>query len=66
MAATGWPELIDPGQDLSEQLFRDSALDKQEREVATVVEHVRADFDQLLAQGGERPVLDLFRRAHDC
>jgi hypothetical protein len=60
-AASGvdfWPELIDAAQDLCEQRSRHRHLGQLEHHVAAVAHDPGADLDQLLAQGGERPMLD--------
>ena len=41
---------------------RDRHLGHLERDVSTVPDHPRADLDQLLAQRGQRPLLDPIRQ----
>ena len=54
-----WPELIDAAQDLCEQRSRHRHLCQLEHHVAAVADDSGTDLDQLLAQRGERPMLDL-------
>ena len=57
-----WPESIDPAQDLGEQRPRHRHLGQLEDEVAAVAHDPGADLDQLLAQRGQRPMLDPLRQ----
>ena len=62
------PEQRDPTEDLGEQRSRHRHFGQLEHDVAAVADDSGTDLDQLLAQGGERPLLDLLRqrqRAHE-
>ena len=48
--------------DLLEHLLWDSDLGHLEDNIAAVAHHLRADLDQLVLQGRQRPVLDRLRR----
>jgi hypothetical protein len=56
------PEPRDPTENLGEQRSRHRHFGQLERDVAAVADDSRTDLDQLLAQGGERPLLDLLRQ----
>jgi hypothetical protein len=57
------PESVDPAQDLREQRPWHRHLGQLEHDVAAMAYDPGADLDQLLAQGGQRPMLDPLR--HD-
>jgi hypothetical protein len=61
-----WSEPIDPAEDLGEQGARHRYLGQLEHDVATVAHDPGADLDQLLAQRGQRPMLDPLRQANVC
>ena len=46
-------ELIDPAEDVGEQVTRDSDLGHLEDDLATVADNLRADLDELFAQRGQ-------------
>ncbi len=54
-----WSQIIDQAQYFSEQVPRHRHLGQLERDVPPVTDDLGADLDQLLAQSGQRPVLDL-------
>ena len=56
------PGVIDPAQDLGEQRPRHRHLGELEDHVAPVPHDPGADLDQLLAQGRQRPLLNLLRQ----
>ena len=64
--ARPWPQPVDPPQDLGEQRSRHRHLGQLEDDVAAVAHDAGADLDQLLAQGRQRPVLDLLAAAPAC
>ena len=51
-------QFIDPPQDSPKQVPRHGNLRQLERDVATMADNFGPDLDQLLAQSGQRPVLD--------
>ncbi len=57
-----WPQPVNQAQNLSEQGSCDGHLRHLESDVTAVAHDPRADLDQLLAQRGQRPVLDLLRQ----
>ena len=57
-----WPQPVNSAQDLSEQSSLDGDLRHLERDVATMADNFGPDLDLLLAQSGQRPVLDLLRQ----
>ncbi len=61
----GWPQPVNQAQDLGEQNSGDSDLCELKGNVATVPHDLRADLDELVAQGGERPMLDLLRQRQE-
>ena len=58
----GCPEAVDQPQDVTEQSPWDRDLGELEGDIATVANHLGTDFDQLLPQRGQRPVVDLLRQ----
>jgi hypothetical protein len=56
------PEPRDPTEDLGEQRSRHRHFGQLEHDVAAVAGDSGTDLDQLLAQGGERSLLDLLRQ----
>ncbi len=52
---------VDTAQDVGEQVFRDADLCHLERDIAAMAHDLRADLDELVAQRGQGPVLDLLR-----
>ena len=57
------PQFCDEAQNLLEHLLWDGNLGHLEGDVTAVAHDLRADFDQLLPQARQRPVLDrLWRR----
>src|SRR5258708_12250699 len=56
------PQFRDEPQNLLEHLLRDGDLGHLEDDIAAVARHLRADLDQLVLQGRQRPVLDRLRR----
>jgi hypothetical protein len=55
-------QLIDPPEDVPDQIARHRNLGHLERDVAAMSDDLGADLDQLLPDGGERPMLDLLRQ----
>ncbi len=55
-------QFIDPPQDFPKQAPRHGNLRQLERDVATMADNFGPDLDQLLAQSGQRPMLDLLRQ----
>ena len=53
------PQLINLHQDRREHGTRNGHLSHLEHHVARMLDHLGADLDQLLAQRGQGPVLDL-------
>ncbi len=51
-----WPQPVNEAQDLSEQRSWDGDLRQLESDIAAVAHDLGADLDQLLAQGGQRPM----------
>ena len=56
------PEPRDPTEDLGEQRSRHRHFGQLEHDVAAVADDSGTDLDQLLEQGGERPLLDVLRQ----
>ncbi len=56
------PQPVNQAQDLCEQGSRDGDLGKLESDVAAMAHDLGPDLDQLLTQGGQRPVLNVFRQ----
>ena len=56
------PQAFDPAEDLGEQGARHRYLGQLEHHVAGVAHDPGADLDQLLAQCGQRPMLDPLRQ----
>ncbi len=56
----GRPQPIDEAEDFPKQLSRHRNLGQLERDVPSMADHFRTDFDQLFPQRGQRPMLDLF------
>ncbi len=56
------PQRADPPQDLGEQVSWDGDFCQLECGVAAMAHDLGSDFDQLLAQGGQRPVLNGLRQ----
>ena len=56
------PQFRDEPQNLLEHLPCDGDLGHLEDDVAAVAHHLRADLDQIVLQGRQRPVLDRLRR----
>ncbi len=54
---TGRSQAVNQAQDVGEQASWDCDLGKLERDIAAVAHDLGADLDQLLTQGGQRPVL---------
>ncbi len=54
-----WPQIIDQVQVFPKQIPRHGDLGKLERDIATVPDYLGTDLDKLVAQRGQRPVLDL-------
>ena len=52
---------VDLPQDSSEQIVGHGDLRHLERDVTAIADDLGADLDQLLADRGQRPVLDFFR-----
>jgi hypothetical protein len=52
---------VDLPQDSSEQIAGHGDLRHLERDVTAIADDLGADLDQLLADRGQRPVLDFFR-----
>ncbi len=52
----GWPQPVNQAQDLGEQRSWDGNLRHLESDVATVAHDIGPDLDELVAQGGERPM----------
>ena len=57
-----WPQPVNEAQDLSEQRSWDGDLGQLESDIAAVAHDLGADLDQLLPQGGQRPVLHILRQ----
>ncbi len=51
-----WPQPVNEAQDLGEQRSWDGDLRHLESDIAAVAHDLGADLDQLLAQGGQRPM----------
>ena len=56
----GWPQPVDQIKYLGEQRSWDGDLRHLEGDIPAMADNFGPDLDQLLAQSGQRPVLDLF------
>ena len=55
----GRPQLVDPPQDLGEEVSGDGDLCELEGDAAAMAHDLGTDLDQLLPESRQRPVLDL-------
>ena len=62
MAVKVLPQAVNQAQNLDEQGSGDGDLRHLESYVTAVAHDLRSNLDQLLTQGGQRPVLNVFRQ----